>query len=240
MSKHQSTLGVTLTGGLSEEVTPWAGATLLVELYRKAGVETAVGRTLPSKKSAKGLTQGQMVESFVLLSALGGDCIEDMERLRQDEGLKSMLGYCPPAPETARQWLDKFHDEGLMQERPLQGSFIPPEAATLAGLKEPNRQIIRTYVDKVKPGFKVTFDVDAHLVETAKANAQYCYEGYRAFQPMEVAWAETGLILADELREGNVPPGRGIKEIVDEAYNMLPGRGRSRCAQTQQPTSKMF
>ena len=133
-----------------------------------------------------------------------------------------MLGYCPPAPETARQWLDKFHDEGLMRERPLQGSFIPAESAALAGLKEPNRQVIWTYIDRVKPGWQVTFDVDAHLVETAKANAQYCYEGYRALQPMEVEWAETGLVLADELREGNVPPGRGIKEIVDEAYNMLP------------------
>jgi hypothetical protein len=162
------------------------------------------------------------VESFVLLEALGGDCIEDMERLRQDEGLGTMLGYCPPAPETARQWLDKFHDEGLMSERPLQGAFIPPESAVLAGLKEPNRQVIWTYIDKVKPGWQVTFDVDAHLVETAKANARYCYEGYRALQPTEVEWAETRLVLADELREGNVPPGRGIKEIVDEAYNMLP------------------
>ena len=163
-----------------------------------------------------------MVESFVLLSALGGDCIEDMERLRQDKGLEAMLGYPLPAPETARQWLDKFHDERLIKERPLQGAFIPPESARLAGLKEPSRQVIWTYVDKVKPGWQVTFDVDAQLVETAKANAQYCYEGYRALQPMEVECAETGLVLADELREGNVHAGRGIKEIVDEAYAMLP------------------
>lgn len=54
-----------------------------------------------------------------------------------------------------------------------------------------------------------TFDVDAQLVETAKKGARYCYEGYRASQPMEVEWAETGLVLADELREGNVHPGRG-------------------------------
>jgi len=222
MDKYRGSLGVTITGGLTEQATSWAGAGLLVELYRKAGIEIATERALPSKKSSKGLKQSQMVESFVLLSALGGDCIEDMERLRQDEGLGAMLGYCPPAPETARQWLDKFHDEGLMRERPLQGSFIPAESAALAGLKEPNRQVIWTYIDRVKPGWQVTFDVDAHLVETAKANAQYCYEGYRALQPMEVEWAETGLVLADELREGNVPPGRGIKEIVDEAYNMLP------------------
>jgi len=222
MEKYRSSLGVTITGGLTEEATSWAGAALLAELYRKAGVEAAIKRALPKKKSSRGLRQEQMVESFVLLSALGGDCIEDMERLRQDKGLESMLGYRPPAPETARQWLDKFHDEVLMKERPLQGAFIPPQSARLVGLKEPNRQVIWTYVDKVKPGWQVTFDVDAQLVETAKANAQYCYEGYRALQPMEVEWAETGLVLADELREGNVHPGRGIKEIVDEAYTMLP------------------
>ena len=220
--RNRSSLGVILTGGLDEEVTPWGGAALVVELYRKAGIEAAVERALPKKKSSKGLSQGHMVESHLLLSALGGDCIEDMERLRQDKGLEVMLGYQPPAPETARQWLDKFHDDSLMQTRPLQGSFIPEESIALAGLKEPNRQVIWTYVDRVKPSYEVTFDVDAQLVETAKANAKYCYEGYRALQPMEVEWAETGLVLADELREGNVPPGRGIKEIVDEAYNMLP------------------
>ena len=220
--RNRSSLGVILTGGLDEVVTPWGGAALVVELYRKAGMEAVVERALPKKKSSKGLRQGQMVESFVLLSALGGDCIDDMERLRQDKGLEVMLGYQPPAPETARQWLDKFHDDSLMQTRPLQGSFIPEESTGLAGLKETNRKVIWTYVDKVKPGLEVTFDVDAQLVETNKADAKYCYEGYRAFQPMEVEWAETELVLADELREGNVPPGRGIKEIVDEAYNMFP------------------
>ena len=87
MDKYRGSLGVTITGGLTEQATSWAGAGLLVELYRKAGMEMATERALPSKKSSKGLKQSQMVESFVLLSALGGDCIEDMERLRQDEGL---------------------------------------------------------------------------------------------------------------------------------------------------------
>lgn len=222
MSRSRSSLGVTLTGGLNEEATSWAGAALLVELYRKVGVGAAVKKALPKKKAPRGLSQEQMVESFMLLSALGGDCIDDMERLRQDKGLEAMLSYRPPAPETARQWLDKFHDERLMAERPLQGAFIPPESDRLVGLKEPNRQVIWTYVDKVKPGWEVTLDVDAQLVETAKATAQYCYEGYRALEPMEVEWAETELVLADELREGNVHPGRGIKEIVDEAFAMLP------------------
>lgn len=69
-----------------------------------------------------------MAESFVLLSALGGDCIEDVERLREDEGLEAILGYPLPACETARQWLDRFHDESLVLGRPLQGAFIPGES----------------------------------------------------------------------------------------------------------------
>ena len=68
MEKYQSSLGVTITGGLTEAVTPWAGAVLLVELYRKAGIKATVKRVLPQKKSAKGLRQEHMVESFVLLS----------------------------------------------------------------------------------------------------------------------------------------------------------------------------
>jgi hypothetical protein len=215
-------LAVTVTGGLEEVVTPWAGVSTLVEAYRGYGVGNAADKALPRKKTAKGLSQGQMTESFMLLSALGGECVEDMEKLRQDKGLEAMLGYQIPAAETARQWLDKFHDEELMSGQPQQGAFIPLESASLAGLREPNRQVIWSYIEKMKPGQEVTLDVDAHLVETTKANAFYCYDGRKAFQPIEVEWAETGLVLAEEFRQGNVLAGTDIKRIVDEAFEMLP------------------
>jgi len=222
MKGFRGHLAATVTGGLEEVVTPWAGASTLVEAYRRYGVGDAADRALPKKKTAKGLSQGQMTESFVLLSALGGECVEDMEKLRQDKGLEAMLGYQMPAAETARQWLDKFHDEGAMSEQPEQGAFIPVESAPLAGLREPIRQVIWRYIEKMKPGQEVTLDVDAHLVETSKANAFYCYDGRKAFQPIEVEWAETGLVLAEEFRQGNVLPGRDIKRVVDEAFEVLP------------------
>lgn len=222
MRKKKALLGVELAGGLEEIITPWAGATLLIELGRKCGAMETAERVLPQKKSSRGLTHGQMVESLVLLSALGGECIEDMERLRQDQGLAVVLGYAPPAPETARQWLDKFHDEEVLADKPLQGSFLPSESAPLVGLKEVDRRVIWAYGQATSTGREVTLDVDAHIVETSKAEASYCYEGYKAFQPLVVGWAETGLILAEEFRDGNVPAGKGIKRMVDEAYETLP------------------
>ncbi len=221
MKQKDEVLGVKIVGGLKEASTPWAGASLLVELFRRSGVDAAANKVLPPKGSAKGLKQGQTVESFVLLSALGGECVEDMQRLRDDAGLRGILGYLPPAPETARQWLDKFHDESLMLE-PQQGSFIPPESKPLPALKEVRRRTVTAYVEAVHPGWDVTLDVDAQLVETTKENAQYCYEGYKAFGSAKVCWAETMLVLADEFRPGNVPPSKDISRLVDEAFEMLP------------------
>jgi len=114
MKPRDEVLGVKIVGGLKEASTPWAGASLFVELFRRSGIDAVANKVLPSKGSTKGLTQGQTVESFLLLSALGGDCIDDMQRLRDDAGLGGILGYQPPAPETARPWLDTFHEETML------------------------------------------------------------------------------------------------------------------------------
>ena len=90
MKKQRDNLGIKMIGGLRETTTPWAGASLLVDLYRKLELEQLGNQVLPAKKSAKGLQPGQMVESFALLSALGGECVEDMQRLRSDEGLSAI------------------------------------------------------------------------------------------------------------------------------------------------------
>ena len=97
-----------------------------------------------------------------------------------------------------------------------------------------NKRVIEAYVEAVKPkpvlsgaeGKEVTLDVDAHLVETTKRDARYCYDGYKAYQPMEVEWTETGLLLADEFRDGNVPASTDIVRMADEAYEALPSSGK--------------
>lgn len=222
MKKTSALAGLKIVGGLQEVYTAWAGVTLLIDLFRKLEMDQIANKVLPAKKSSKGLKQGQLLESFILLSALGGECLEDMQRLRDDAGLEQILGYRPPAPETARQWLDLFHDEKLLLNPPLQGSFIPSEAGPLAGLKEENRRLIGSYIQNLKVGSEITLDVDTQLIETAKSEAKYCYDGYKAFQAMKVVWAETLLVLADEFRQGNVHPGKDIGRMVDEAVAVVP------------------
>jgi hypothetical protein len=152
-------LGVELAGGLEEAVTAFAGVSLLIELMRHYDIPALCNRVLPAKKSAKGLSAGEMVECCVCLSALGGDCVDDFERLRQDAGLSAMLGYLPPAPPTVRDFLARFHEEKLLASRPEQGEFVPSESAGLVGLGLVNRRVIHGYVaDTARAG---DLDVDA-------------------------------------------------------------------------------
>jgi hypothetical protein len=197
---------------------------LLIEVGRRSGVMAAAEQHVPAKKSTKGLGQGQFVEAFVLLSALGGECVDDLDGLRRDRGLAALTGYELPAASTARQWLDRFHDPETVADRPRQGSFIPRASAGLAGLGAVVQRTTRAYVAAVQPGPDVTLDVDAHLVEASKQSALPTYEGFRGYQPLLVAWAETGLVLADEFRDGNVPAAVGIRDLVDAAFACLPTR----------------
>ncbi len=217
-------LDIDLAGGLTDQVTPHAGSVLLIEVLRRSGVIAAVERHLPAKKSTKGLRQGELVEAFILLSALGGECPDDFDNLRRDRGLAALLGYDLPAASTARQRLDQFHDSEAVAGRPAQGSFIPPESDGLAGLRAVVEHSVRTYCAAMKPGPTVTLDVDAHLVEASKQSALRTYEGFRGYQPLLVSWAETSLVVADEFRDGNVPASQRIKELVDTAFAALPHR----------------
>ena len=64
--------------------------------------------------------------------------------------------------------------------------------------------------------------MDAHLVETEEAGAHYYYGGYKTFQPIEVSWAETVLVSADEFQEGNAPASEGKWCLVDGVCQAIP------------------
>ncbi|MDP2932130.1 MAG: hypothetical protein Q8O05_06530 [Chloroflexota bacterium] len=64
MKQSQEVLGVKIVGGLKEASTPWAGASLLVELLRRSGVDAVANKVLPAMGSAKGLKQPSRAESL--------------------------------------------------------------------------------------------------------------------------------------------------------------------------------
>ena len=100
------------------------------------------------KQRQRGLDEATYVESFLVLNALGGDCLEDFDRLREDLGLREMLGHEVPRPEAARKFLYQFHDEEKLEkaqrELPVgRLSYIPAESTALRGLAQVNEDLVR-------------------------------------------------------------------------------------------------
>lgn len=123
-------------------LTSFGGLPLIMETFRALGLPQAIQRHLPILQRPGKYRETDYVESFVLVFAAGGDCVDDFEILRQDEGLKK-LGLRVPSPEAARCFLNAFHEEALPQGRLPHQAFIPEETEWLKRLAAVHRDLIK-------------------------------------------------------------------------------------------------
>jgi hypothetical protein len=138
------------------------------------------------KQRERGYDEATMVESFVVLNALGGECLEDMSHLREDAGLKEMLGHEIPSPEAARQFLNQFHSEQKLEQakqgrKPEQIAFIPEGSDALSGLGQVNHELVRELGRRCPEQCIATVDQDATIIKSHKQQALRTYEGERGY-----------------------------------------------------------
>jgi len=210
---------------------------------RSLQLPALVQANLRLKSRRRGLEESQWIEGLVLLQIAGGDCPEDIALLHQDACLERGLGFALPKARTVRDFLERFQDEELARSRPArseQKSFILPASdgvqqlqAVQAGLVG---QVARKYQAAGQTLRIATIDQDATLIESHKENARPHYEGGRGYQPMVAVWAEADLVVADELRDGNVPARQAPLTCAEAAFAALPAsvqeryfRGDSAC-----------
>ena len=217
---------------LSETLTAWGGVPLVVQAFRSLRIPASVQRHVHIKERDRGYDEATTVESSVVLNALGGECLDDFQHLREDAGLVAMLGHEIPSPEAARQFLNRFHSEEKIAEAkqrrgPEQIAFIPEEGEALAGLGEVNRELVQELAKRCPDQRIVTVDMDATIIESRKREALRTYEGERGYQPMLAVWAELDVVLADEFRDGNVPAVMAPLPVAQRAFAAVPQAGMS-------------
>jgi hypothetical protein len=214
---------------LTEASSPHAGLLATSRAYRSLGFPDLITAALKLRKRQRGYSEGQMIESLVLLQTVGGDCPEDIRLLANDPCLERGLGYAPPKVTAAREFLELFHDEEIALLRPsraVQRSFILPSTKPVAALQEVQahgvRRIAKRYEQQGQPQHIATVDQDATIIESHKRAALPHYDGGRGYQPMVAVWAEADLVLADEFRDGNVPARQAPVTCAQMAFAALP------------------
>jgi hypothetical protein len=213
-------------------MTSLAGLPVYLDLASALGVPESIDRHLHLRPT-QGWTDRQMVLSLMLLGLAGGDCVDDLKILEADEGFRRLLECIEPeasssrwrtdkcrvipSPSSVFRYLSAFHTD----DAPVRGAASIPSIPALDGFIIVNHDLISA-IQKNSPSSPATLDMDATLVETAKKEALFCYEGYKAYQPLNVYWAEQELLLHTEFRDGNVPAGYDLLRVLKDALKTLP------------------
>jgi hypothetical protein len=224
-----------------ELLTAFGGMPLAVQAFRSLGLPASIQRQVRIKQRQRGYDEATMVESFMVLQAAGGECLDDFQRLREDSGLQELIGHELPSPSAALQFLYQFHEEEKIEEAkqrrlPKEEAYIPEENEALQGLGRVNRDLVQVFGQRCPDQKIATVDLDTTIIESRKREALPTYEGECGYQPMLAVWAETDVVLADEFRDGNVPALMAPQAVAQRAFGALPGtiesfyfRGDSAC-----------
>ncbi len=207
----------------NDRVTSHAGLPLIWEALRAVCLDEVIRKKLRVAKRRRGYTELEKVDALVGLVAAGGNRLEDIRVLAEDQGLVRLLGHGLPSGDALLDFLGAFHDEALWGKRPKDvASWVPPESAALVTLHEVNRELIRRAADP--KARRATIDHDGTIIESHKRGATVAYEGTRGYQPLVAVWAEEDLVVADEFRDGNVPGGKDPLSCVRRAFEALPAQ----------------
>ncbi len=227
-------------------ITGLAGLPLYLDLAKVAKLRRVIERQLGPFASSQGWTAAQHILSVILLNLAGGDCVDDLDVLNNDPGFGDVLRQSEvyrlgrrqrralqrrwrkectrsvPSPSALRRFLALFHDPGQEQQRQVGKAFIPAANEMLRRLQDINTEFV-SFAHSHQPDITAaTLDMDATLVESHKRDALFCYKKYRSYQPLNTWWAEMGMILHTEFRDGNVPAGYEQLRVFKEALACLP------------------
>jgi hypothetical protein len=179
-------------------LTPYAGLAVSGELVRSLRLVelidaelAAVDRVTPVKQRRRGLSPGGLAVALAECQLVGGDCFDDVERVRADRAgaLLRAVAEAPSAP-TARQLAYRF----------LPTHIRAIERAQARVSNELDRLLGRD------PAEEVTFDLDGSdsvVYGHRKQGTGRSRQGNLGYTSFVVTWAQRGRALTSELKGAN-------------------------------------
>lgn len=226
-------------------LTGLGGLPAYLDFVHVMDLRRLISAHVQARQGEQGWTDDQMIMALVLLNLAGGDCVDDLRKLEADEGFCRVLREVEfygrtrsekralkrrwrkertrtfPSPTAVREYLELFHDPEQEELREPHKAFIPEPLKLLWDLVLLNGGFTAA-VQRRSPVATATMDMDATLVKTFKEAALYSYKKFKAYQPLQVYWAEQGLMLFSEFRDGNVPANYDLLRPFEEALKLLP------------------
>jgi len=188
-----------------ETLTSHAGLVLFGEYLHALRLPGWVEQALPAPGSGVGYSPQCYVTALLLMLHGGGRSLEDLRELRADAGLRELLKLeGVPSSDAVGNWLRRT------------GS-----GKGFDGLARVQRRLLRKLLKK-QSNTAHTLDLDATQIVAEKRSAQWTYKGEKGYMPMVGHLAESGLIVGEAFREGNVSPAADNLGFIKYCEAQLP------------------
>jgi len=192
-----------------DTMTAHAGLALAGEYAHALDLPRTLDRLLPKPGSGAGYAPSDFVMPLILMLQGGGRSLEDLRQVREDTGLRDLLGLeSLPSSDATGDWLRRTGT-----------------GRGLAGLAAGNRDLLRRGMKR--DGLTdYTLDIDATQIVAEKQEARLTYKGEIGYMPIVGHLAENGLVVCDEFREGNESPGARNLEFIKDCVSQMPAGKR--------------
>jgi hypothetical protein len=168
-----------------------------------------IDQCMPKPGSGAGYKASEYVFPLVLMLNGGGRSLEDIREIRSDKGLREILELKRvPSSDAAGDWLRRMGEGQGLERLASAGRRFLKRGLKCDGIKE------------------YTLDIDATGIAAQKESAAMTYKGYTGYMPIIGNLAENGLVVGDEFREGNEPPGSGNLEFIKYCIRQMPRSGK--------------
>lgn len=199
---------------LAEKVSAigFGGIGAMHSLVRKLRLDRALNESIPLLKTHVPYYESDHILNLTYNLLCGGTCIEDLERLRQDDTYTRALGAERiPDPTTAGDFLRRFDEPAILE---LQEAI------------NRTRQKIWVLQDK-KFHQEAILEVDGTIAATTgecKEGMDIAYKGEWGYAPLVVSLANTKEVLYLVNRPGSRPSADGAGEWIERGIGQLEGK----------------
>jgi len=187
-------------------LTSHSGLYLVNQFAQALGVREEIDRNVKVKERNSGYDESQAILSLAYSMIAGGDCIDDVDMIRNDNALLTLIGEkSTPHSTTAGDFLRRFN---------------------LGYIKQLEKSIknlgIKVYQNEVIGEATLDMDSSVFIVRSEKEGADWAYNGEFGFHPLVCFIAENGDWLHLRMRRGSAYTSKGAESFLAECLGKLP------------------
>lgn len=191
-------------------VIPFGGIGQIHIMQHNLGLDDLLNDKLNLLKQHRPYMESDHIFNIAYCILTGGDCLEDIEMLRQNDTYMDALGAPRiPDPTTAGDFLRRFDSKNDL----LNLMMCINEIRQKVWNQQPEEFFKKAYVD-----------VDGTMVGTSgecKEGMDISYNGIWGYHPLIITFANTGEHLFIVNRSGNRPSHDGAAEWIDRTIDLL-------------------